>query len=62
MNKFAAALVKSPAFPYLWLLLASGVGVALVMVRFVASFQFSYWYLVPNLFLAWVPVGLGYIA
>ena len=40
---------------FLSLVLASGVSVALVFVRFIASHQFAYFNLVWNLFLAWLP-------
>lgn len=47
---------------FLALACASGVAVALVIVRSAASHQLSYFYLVWNLFLAWLPLGFAFFA
>lgn len=47
---------------FLALACASGVAVALVIVRSVASHQLNYFNLVWNLFLGWLPLGFAFFA
>jgi len=47
---------------FLVLALATGVGIALVVARCVASHQLAYFNLVWNLFLAWLPLGFACLA
>ena len=54
--------LRQAVLVFVSLSLASGVGVALVAVRFAASDQFAYFNLVWNLFLAWLPLVFAFFA
>lgn len=53
---------RQAALVFLPLALLSGVGVALVVIRLIASHRFAYFNLVWNLFLAWLPLGFAFFA
>src|SRR5947207_7872670 len=54
--------LRQAALVFLSLALASGIGVALVVIRFLASHQFNYFNLIWNLCLAWLPLGFAFFA
>lgn len=54
--------LRQAALVFLSLALASGIGVALVGIRFLASHQFNYFNLIWNLCLAWLPLGFAFFA
>ena len=54
--------IRSGVLVFLSLVLASGVAVALVIARSIASHRFAYLNLVWNLFLAWLPLGFAFFA
>ena len=54
--------LRQAALVFLSLALASGIGVALVGIRFLASHQFNYFNLIWNLLLAWLPLGFAFLA
>ena len=62
MNMKTSISIRSGAQVFLSLALASGIGVGLFVIRFVASHQLAYRNLVWNLFLAWLPLGFAFLA
>src|SRR5256885_7205198 len=62
MNMKTSISIRSGAQVFLSLALASGIGVGLFVIRFVASHQLAYLNLVWNLFLAWLPLGFAFFA
>ena len=62
MNMKPSISIRSGVLVFLSLVLASGVAVALVIARSIASHRFAYLNLVWNLFLAWLPLGFAFFA
>jgi uncharacterized membrane protein len=54
--------LRQATLVFLSLTLASGVAVALVIARFIASHRFAYFNLLWNLFLAWLPLCFAFFA
>src|SRR5262245_34809118 len=62
MRLLRIAFQRETALPMLGLLLASGVGVVLVIARIAIARDISYGFLVWNLFLAWLPLIFALLA
>jgi len=62
MNDKFSISPRQAVLVFLALAFVSGVGVALVAMRFLVSRQFTYFNLVWNLVLAWLPLGFAFLA